>query len=60
MANSFYEHDSVMICSGKYNSYIASFHKYSECKKYAIVKVDLSPERIIRTIRLLSSNLIKY
>jgi len=52
--------DSVMIHSGKYTSYIAEFCEYSKCEKYATVNVDLSPEPVVRKIRLLASNLTPY
>ena len=52
--------DSVMIHSGKYISYIAQFERVSKCGLFAIVKLDLNPKRIIRTLRFRVDNISAY
>lgn len=56
----FYNGDSVMVYSGKYESYLAKFLKYSDCGRFVYVEVDLSPEPVTRKLRLLRRNIGRW
>lgn len=60
MIDRFYSGDGVMIHSGKYTSYFATFLKYSDCGRFAYVNVDLSPEPVVRKLRLLKGNIGRW
>lgn len=55
----YFDGDSVMIHTGKYISFIATFKGYTK-KGRAIVDVDLSPKPTIRRLFLLESNISPY
>jgi hypothetical protein len=56
--NKYWQGDRVMLCSGKYISYIADFDSYLDGGRKVKVKLDLSPERIVRTLVLLEERCI--